>query len=182
MKALTSTLAALTFAAVLGGFGVIGGATEAAAGTDKPMLKVEGKSYYSKQKAKSSAIGRWEKKVGTKHGLVFDNWEDASKKSFDCKRKTHQGNARKLWTCIAKARPGSKIAFCASGKVKAKWVHPNEAGAKAGARNDWEKRAAAKHGMKYSFYKNAVHKNSTCGSDSQYPGKIVCTLSAYACE
>lgn len=182
MKALTSTLAALTFAAVFSGFGVIGGVTEAVATTSKPMLKVEGKSYYSKQKAKSSAIGRWEQKAHTKHTAVFKRWEDAHKKSFDCKRKTHQGNARKLWTCIAKARPGSKIAFCRFGTLKTKWIHPNEAGAKAGARNAWEKRAAAQHGMKYSFYKNAIHKKSTCGSDSQHPGKIVCTLAATACE
>lgn len=182
MKALTSTLAALTLAAIFGGFGAIGGATEAVAGTNKPMLKVEGKSYYSKQKAKRSAIGRWEIKAAAKHSSLFKKWEDASKKNFDCKRKTHQGNARKLWTCIAKAKPGSKVKFCKSGKVNAKWIHPNEAGAKAGARNDWEKRAAAKHGMKYSFYKNAISKQSTCGTDSKYPGKIVCTLAANACK
>lgn len=182
MKTFTSTLVAFTFAAIFGGFGVVGGATEAVAGTQKPMLKVEGKSYYSKQQAKSSAIGRWEQKAATKHGVVFKKWEDASKKRFDCKRKTHQGNAKKLWTCMAKAKPGSKIVFCRSGAVKAKWVHLNKAGAKAGVRDAWEKRAAAKHGIKYSFYKNAIHKKSTCGSDSKHPGKIVCTLSANACE
>lgn len=145
MKAIANTLVALTFTAVLVGFGAIGGATEAAAGTTKPMLKVEGKPYYQKKKAKSSAIYNWEQKAKAKHNTLYNDWGLAKKTSFDCKRKTHQGNAKKLWTCQAKGKPSALVIFCKVGKVKAKWAHQNEAGAKAGARDVWGKKAAAKH-------------------------------------
>ena len=183
MKTFTSTLAAFTLTAVLGGFGAIGTATEASAATDvKPMLSVSGKTYYKKDTAKSSAVGRWEKKAVIKHGMKYGKWEKAKKTSFDCDSKFHQGNGKKLWTCKANGKPVAKVQMCVSGKIKAKWYHANEAGAKAGVRDAWEKGAAAKHGVKYSFYKNATNKHSTCGSDSQFPGKITCTLSGTPCK
>ncbi|MEP0521468.1 MAG: hypothetical protein ABJO09_06265 [Hyphomicrobiales bacterium] len=182
MRTIKSMLAVFALATALGGLGAIGSATEASAGTTKPMLKAEGKAYYQKKKAKKSAIYNWEMKAKAKYSAIFGSWERAHKTNFDCKRETHQGNDRKLWTCQAKGKPSAPIAFCKSGKITAKWAHQSKTGAKAGARDAWEKRAAAKHGMKYSFYKNAVKKHSTCGSDSRFPGKITCTLSGTACN
>lgn len=183
MKTFTSTLAALTLTAVLGGFGAIGTSTEAAAATEvKPMLSVSGKTYYKKGTAKSSAVGRWEKKAVIKHGLKFGNWEDAKKTSFDCDSKFHQGNGKKQWTCKANGKPVAKVQMCASGKINAFWYHPTEAVAKASVRDTWEKLAAEKYGVKYSFYKNAKNKHSTCGTNSKYPGNITCTLKATPCK
>lgn len=183
MKTFTNTLAAIALSTVIGGIGTVGSATEAAAANQvKPMLSVSGKTYYQKQKAQSSAVGRWEKKVVMQHGFDFGKWEKAKKTSFDCDSKFHQGNGKKLWTCKANGKPVAQVQMCASGKVKAKWYHSTEAGAKSGVRDAWEKLAAGKHGIKYSFYKNAENKHSTCGADSQFPGKITCTLSATPCK
>lgn len=183
MKTLNSALAAITLTAIVGGLAPIGVATQAAAATKvKPMLSVSGKAYYKKQKAKSSAVGRWEKRAVIDHGMGFGNWEKAKKTGFDCNQKFHQGNGKKLWTCKAKGKPVANVQMCASGKISARWYHSTEAGAKTGVRDGWEKLAAAKHGTKYSFYKNATNKHSTCGADSQFPGKITCTLTATPCK
>lgn len=183
MKTFNAALATITLAATASGLIPIGNATEAFAATKvKPMLSVSGKTYYDKQKAKSSAVGRWEKKAVIEHGIGFGKWEKAKKTGFNCNSKFHQGNGKKLWTCKANGKPVANIQICASSKINAKWYHSTEAGAKAGVLDAWEKLAAAEHGIKYSFYKNAKSKHSTCGSDSQFPGKITCTLSATPCK
>ncbi len=183
MKMFTSTLTVFTLTTILSGFAPIGFATQAIAETKvKPMLSVSGKSYYKKQKAQSSAVGRWEKKAVIEHGFGFGKWGKAKKTSFDCNSKFHQGNGKKLWTCTARGKPVANVQTCASGTISATWYHPTKAGAQSGVRDAWEKLAAGEHGIKYSFYKNAKNKHSICGNDSQFPGKITCTLSATPCK
>jgi hypothetical protein len=183
MKTFTNTLAGIALTAAVSSIVPMAVTTQANAATDvKPMLSVSGKSYYQKQKAKSSAVGRWEKTAIIQHGSGYGKWGKAKKTSFDCNSKFHQGNGNKVWTCKARGRPVANVQICVSGKVNAKWFHPNEAGAKAGVRKGWEKLAAGKYGIKYSFYKNAKNKHSTCGVDSKHPGKITCTLSATPCS
>ncbi|MFK7901291.1 MAG: hypothetical protein AB8B49_00450 [Nitratireductor sp.] len=183
MKKFTIALSALTLTAALTGFAPLSGADQAQAATKvKPMLSVAGKTYYNKQTAKSSAVGRWEKKAVIMHGFEFSKWEKAKKTGYNCSSKFHQGNGKKLWTCKANGKPVANVQMCTSGKVRAKWYHPNEVGARAGVRDAWEKLAAAEFGIKYSFYKNAKNKHATCGKDSNHPGKITCTLSATACK
>lgn len=183
MKTITKTVTTLSLAAIIGGFAALSGSTQAIAANDvKPMLTVEGKTYYKKQTATESAIGRWEKRAVIKHGIKYGKWNDARKTSMDCDSKFHQGNGKKLWTCAANGKPVAKIKMCVSAKLKATWYHSTEAGAKAGVRDAWEKGAAQRHGMKYSFYKNATDKRATCGEDSKYPGKVVCTLAGTPCK
>lgn len=183
MKTFTNTLTAITFATVIGGISALGSVTQASAANDtKPMLSVSGKSYYQKQQAQKSAIGRWEKKAVIDHGFDYGKWGEAKKTSFDCDSKFHQGNGKKLWTCKANGKPVANIKICVSGKIQAKWYHSNEIGAQKGVEDAWEKLAAAEYGIKYSFYKNAKNKHSTCGDDSQFPGKITCSLSAAPCK
>ncbi|CAN0495044.1 unnamed protein product, partial [Scytosiphon promiscuus] len=44
-----------------------------------------GMYYYKKQKAKTSAEGRWEKKTAIKHGIGLSFWNNAKKRSNICK-------------------------------------------------------------------------------------------------
>ena len=60
--------------------------------TCKPLLKKHGMWYYKKEKAKSSAIGRWEKQASIAHGIKFSFWKNAKSKSFNCKK--HGGCTR----------------------------------------------------------------------------------------
>lgn len=183
MKSSLNKISALAMVSIVGGLLSVAKSTEATAATDvKPKLNVAGKSYYKKQTAKNSAVGRWEKKAVIKHGFKYGKWEKARKTSFDCDSKFHQGNGKKLWTCNAIGKPVAEVTMCTSGKIKAVWHHPNESGAKAGVRDAWEKLAAGHHGVKYSFYKNAKGKHSTCGADSRWPGHITCTLKATPCK
>ncbi|MBW8635878.1 hypothetical protein K1W69_01680 [Hoeflea sp. WL0058] len=183
MITFTNALTAIAIATVIGGVGSLGVTTQAVAATDiKPTLSVSGKSYYQKEHAKNSAVGRWEKKAVIQHGMNYGKWGQAKQTSFDCNSKFHQGNGKKLWTCKASGKPVANVKMCASGKIRARWYHPNKAGAQKGVKDAWEKLAAAEHGMKYSFYKNATNKHFTCGADSQFPGKITCNLSATPCK
>ncbi|MEO9876749.1 MAG: hypothetical protein ABJM26_21980 [Anderseniella sp.] len=182
MKKFTSTIVAFSIAAAFGGVMMTADSGDAfAAKKTKPMIGAYGKSYYKKAKARSSAVGRWEKRVAIKHGLKFSHWSRAKAKGTSCQSKFHQGNGKKLWTCTASAKPFANIKSCVSGRIVAKWKHPNPAKAKATARNTWEKLTAQNYGIKYSFYKNAKGKSRNCKLVSNGT-MTLCTFKATPCK
>lgn len=173
---------ALAFGTVLGlGAAAIAFMTSqaSAAKVAKPMLKTDGMNYYAKPTAKSSAIGRWERKASASYGAQFGGWGRAKKKSVDCRSKYHQGNGKKLWTCTAKGKPVAIVLSCKSGSVKATGVKPKQKGAVKWAHRFWARGAAERYGVAYSFVKNAKNKSMKC---SKVPNGIKCVFKAVPCK
>lgn len=180
MKKLTKIFAALSVIAGLGSVFVSMGASGALAANDvKPLHSAKGKNYYQKSKAKSSAIGRWEKSAAIKHGFDYGGWNKAKSKSVNCNRKFHRGNGKKLWTCTAKAKPVADVVSCKKGFIAAKAIHHTQKDAVKFAHKFWERSAAVKHGIKYSFYKNAKNRSMKCQPEG---GKVQCVFKAIPCR
>ncbi len=66
----------------------------------KPKVKKHGMYYYNKQKAKSSAKGRWEKQAAIQYGVKYSFWNNAKVKNYKCKKQPNN-----TWRCLAIARP-----------------------------------------------------------------------------
>lgn len=180
---INSTVKFMTFAMLIVA-AISNGTSDAQAGVkSKPSLSVQGMNYYDKAQAKSSAIGRWEKKAAIKYGLEFSQWGKAKSKGTTCKKKFHRNNGRILWTCTASGRPTAKIVTC-KGSVSATGTHKsNRSKARSTARENWEKKAAIAHGIKFSFWKNASQKKGFCiKKASGGTHQIRCTYIAKACH
>lgn len=170
----------LALAILAGGLSASIGA-EAAPQT-QPILTVSGKTYYDKQQARSSAVGRWEKQAAIKYGLKFSNWGQAKHKGFSCNERAHKTNGRTVWTCKALGQPFSDVKTCKNRSVVAKNTRANKANAQSATIKTWEKLAAVNFGVKYSFWKNASDKSVKCSKQGS-GGKQVfeCRYQAKPC-
>ncbi len=69
----------------------------------KPKLAKAGMFYFDKAKAKSSAVGRWQKQAAINYGMGYSFWNSAKNKNYSCS--FTMKNGKKLWNCKAIARP-----------------------------------------------------------------------------
>ncbi|GJM03415.1 MAG: hypothetical protein DHS20C08_19160 [Rhodomicrobium sp.] len=116
-----------------------------------------GMYYYKKAKAKSSAIGRWEKKVAIKHGIGLSFWNNAKVRSNICKKQ-----ANNTYRCFAIGTPCQIKTSCKPVLKKHGMYYFNKQKAKDSAKGRWEKQAAINHGVKYSFWNSAKKKHYKC--------------------
>ena len=116
-----------------------------------------GMYYFKKSKAKTSAIGRWEKKTAIKHGINFSFWNNAKKRSNVCKKQPNN-----TWRCFAIGTPCYTKKVCKSKLKKHGMWYFNKQKAKDSAKGRWEKQAAIEHGVSYSFWSNAKGKGFKC--------------------
>ncbi len=148
----------------------------------KPQLKKAGMFYFNKDKAKSSAAGRWEKQAAIKHGIGFSFWSNAKGKGYSCT--STMKNGKKLYNCIAKAKPCKTVAKVCKSKLSKKGMfYFKKAKAKSSAVGRWEKQSAIKNGIGYSFWSNAKSKSFAC-SFSMKNGKKLwnCAAKAKPCK
>ena len=131
--------------------------TAMAATQCKPKLEKHGMWYYKKDKAKSSAVGRWEKQASINHSIKFSFWNNAKGKSFSCKKYPNN-----TWRCKAKAKPCANITTCKPLLKKHGMWYYNKNKAKSSAKGRWEKQASIEHGIKFSFWNNAKNKSYKC--------------------
>jgi len=144
----------------------------------KSPLSQKGMHYYSLNKTMSSAMGRWEKKAAIKYGVGYSFWKNAKGYSRTCTHKMKNG--KKLWNCTVTARPCKKVAKSCKPKLSQKGMfYFKRAKAKSSARGRWEKKAAIKYGIGYSFWKNAKSKGQAC-SFTMKNGKKLWNCKAYA--
>lgn len=141
----------------------------------KPAVPEYGMFYVKKSKAKTSAIGRWEKKVAIKHGIGSSFWKNAKKRSNICKQQPN-GTFR----CLAIGTPCKTVKVCKPLLVKKGMYYHNKAKAKASARGRWEKQAAIQHGIGSSFWKNAKQKKMACKQQPNNSWR--CTAIAKPCS
>lgn len=147
---------------ILTAFGLSLSAASAQAVTQcKNPIGSYGMYYFNKAKAKSSAVGRWEKKVAIKHGIGLSFWNNAKKRSNVCKKQ-----ANNTWRCFAIGTPCQTKKVCKGLLKKHGMWYFNKAKAKSSARGRWEKQAAIKHGVSYSFWNNAKSKSYNCKKHS----------------
>ena len=126
----------------------------------KAPLSKKGMFYFNKNKAISSAQGRWEKKAAIQHGIGFSFWNNAKGKGRSCT--STMKNGKKLWNCKLTAKPCKTVKLCKPKLSKAGMFYFNKAKAKSSAVGRWEKKAAIKHGISYSFWNAAKAKNFNC--------------------
>ena len=148
----------------------------------KSQLNKKGMYYYNKDKAKSSAKGRWEKQAAIKYGIGYSFWNNAGGKGYSCS--ATMKNGKKLWNCTAKAKPCKTLAkICKPKLSKAGMFYFKKATAVSSARGRWEKQAAIKYGVNYSFWKSAKAKNYTCSFKMKNGKKLWnCTAKAIPCN
>ncbi|MCK5745446.1 hypothetical protein [Oricola sp.] len=171
----------LALAVLAGGIAASTVGAEAAPKT-QPALTVSGKSYYDKQQARSSAVGRWEKQAAIKYGLDFSDWGQAKHKGFLCNEDVHKKNGRTLWTCKALGQPFANIKTCKNQSVVAKNTRANKNKAQSETIKTWEKLAAINFGVKYSFWKNASDKSIKCSKQGSGSKQVfVCRYQAKPC-
>ena len=165
MKNLKKAVVAIGVVAGLGAAMIAATPQHASAANDvKPKLSAKGKSYYKKPQATSSAVGRWERNASAKYGWKYGGWNKAKQKSVHCNDKYHQGNGKKLWTCIAKGKPVAKVQTCKGGRVTAVGIKPKQKDAIKWAHKFWARIAADKYGVAYSFHKNAKSRSMHCSN------------------
>ena len=122
----------------------------------KPTLSY-GMYYYKKSKAKTSAIGRWEKKTAIQYGVGLSFWNNAKKRSNVC-----QKQANNTWRCLAIGTPCQTKKTCKPKLKKHGMYYFNKQKAKTSAKGRWEKQAAIQYGIKYSFWNNAKLNHFKC--------------------
>lgn len=130
--------------------------SSAATQCKKPVGKY-GMYYFNKQKAKDSAVGRWEKQVAINHGIGFSFWNNAKKRSNICKKQ-----ANNTYRCFAIGTPCQTKKICKPLLKKHGMWYFNKNKAKSSAKGRWEKQAAIKYGVKFSFWNNAKSKSYSC--------------------
>lgn len=116
-----------------------------------------GMYYFNEQKAKDSAVGRWEKKVAIEHGIGFSFWNQAKKQSNVCKK---QSNG--TYRCFAIGTPCQTKNVCKPMLKKHGMWYFNKEKAKTSAIGRWEKQAAIEYGVSFSFWNNAKTKSFGC--------------------
>lgn len=116
-----------------------------------------GMYYFKQAKAKSSAVGRWEKKVAIKHGIGLSFWKNAKIRSNVCKKQ-----ANNTYRCFAIGTPCQTKTSCKPAVKKHGMYYFNKQKAKSSAKGRWEKQAAIQHGVNYSFWNSAKKKNFNC--------------------
>jgi len=131
--------------------------TSSAATQCKNALGEYGMYYYKEQKAKSSAVGRWEKKAAIKHGIGLSFWKNAKTKSNVCKKQ-----ANNTYRCFAIGTPCQTKKLCKPTLKKHGMWYTKKEKAKSSAIGRWEKQAAIHHSVKYSFWNNAKTKSFSC--------------------
>jgi hypothetical protein len=165
MKSFNKTMVAAGAIAGLGAVMIAATPQKASAANDvKPSLSANGMDYYAKPTAKTSAIGRWERKASAKHGAEYGGWGKAKQKSVNCNSRYHQGNGKKLWTCTARGKPVAKVQTCKKGFVTAIGVKPEQKDAVKWAHRFWARGAADMYGVAYSFHKNAKNRSMHCSN------------------
>ena len=148
----------------------------------KSPVSQKGMFYFKKATAISSAQGRWEKKAAIKHGIGFSFWNNAKGKNTSCT--FTMKNGKKLWNCKLTAKPCKTVAKICKPKMSQKGMfYFKKATAISSAQGRWEKQAAIKHGIGYSFWKNAKAKNFTCGFTMKNGKKLWnCNAHAKPCK
>lgn len=116
-----------------------------------------GMYYYKKATAKSSAVGRWEKKTAIQHGIGLSFWNNAKKRSNICKKQ-----ANNTYRCFAIGTPCQTKTVCKPKLKKHGMYYFNKQQAKSSAKGRWEKQAAINYGVNYSFWNKAKAKNFKC--------------------
>ena len=116
-----------------------------------------GMYYFNKQKAKTSAIGRWEKKTAIAHGIGLSFWSNAKKRSNVCKKQPNN-----TWRCFAIGTPCQTKTICKPQLKKHGMWYFKKAKAKTSAIGRWEKQAAINYGVNFSFWNNAKAKSFKC--------------------
>jgi len=144
----------------------------------KSQLNQKGMFYFNKNKAKSSADGRWEKQAAIKYGVGYSFLNNAKGKSHGCT--FTMKNGKKLYNCTTRAKPCKTLAkVCKPKLTKAGMFYFNKDTAKSSAIGRWEKKAAIQHGMNFSFWKGAKGKGFSC-SHSMKNGKKLYNCKAIA--
>lgn len=123
----------------------------------KKAIGSYGMYYYKKSKAKTSAVGRWEKKTAIQHGIGLSFWNNAKKRSNVC-----QKQANNTWRCFAIGTPCQTKTVCKPKLKKHGMYYYNKQKAQSSAKGRWEKQAAIQYGVKYSFWNSAKARKFKC--------------------
>lgn len=166
----TSKLTALIF--ILTSLGA--GSTIAATQCNQPIGEY-GMYYFNQNKAKSSAIGRWEKKVAIKHGIGASFWNNAKTRSNVC-----QKQANNTYRCFAIGTPCQTTTTCKPKLSQKGMFYYKKQQAKDSAKGRWEKQAAIQHGVNFSFWNSAKQKSFNC--KKQPNNTWQCTAIAKPCH